>query len=347
MKVKINGSEYLYFNDFTMSSNLDSVASTFAFTLKYDPKNLALKELVRPLSFHKVEFINEETGELQLTGIILSHTFNSRSTPELVQLSGYSLAGELEDCSIPYSSYPLESLNRTLKEIATRLLQLFNLKLVISVNVKKECDQIYTKSVATPSGSIKEYLAKLAAQRNVVVSHDPAGNVLFFRPDTKVASKGLYDQHNTLNMGLDVNGQGMHSDLTSIRQPSKKSDSDFDDENEGVTGVDSIKNPLVKRFRPFVEVLSSGTETDTVKGVKNTLAAELKNIKVGFELSKWDNINIGDVLEVQNEELFISWPVRMIIVSLSKIEDSQKKSMVVTLVLPETFTGEQPKNIFS
>lgn len=333
-----------------MSSSLDSVASTFAFTLRFDPSNMVHKRLVRPLSFHNVEFLNEVTNEVYFTGQIISHQFNSKSSPELVQLSGYSSGGVLEDCTIDIKDYPLESINRSLREIAKRLLKSFGVQLIISENVKAECNQIYKKSVATPTGSVKEYLSKLAAQRNVVMSHDSKGNVVFYRPDTAAASKGFYDKSNTLNMGCDVNGQGMHNSISAIRQQSKKEPKGmFDDESESSSSVDSVDtviNPLIKVHRPFVDILSSGSNTDSSKGAKNLLAAELKNIKFGFELSRWDDINIGDIVEVQNNEVFLYNRTRLIIESLARIEDSSRKSMVVTLVLPETFTGNKPKNIF-
>jgi len=344
MKLRINGKYYLYFNDFTISTTLDSVASTFAFTLKRDFKNLVQKDLTRPLAFHQVELF-DDFNKLLLNGTIINNGFNSSAAPNLVQLSGYSAGGVLEDCTIDYALYPLESINRTLKEIAERLLKSFGLKLIIAPNVKDECNKPYTKSVAEPDGTIKDYLAKLAAQRNIVLSHDIYGNIIFFKPNIKAQSLGLFTAENTLNMSLDVNGQGMHSKITTIRQPSKKSTDLFSDES-GVTGVDTENNPLIQKHRPFVEVMSSGSDTDTSKSAKNTLAAELKGIKVTLDLDRWIEVMAGDIIEVMNEEIFLYAPTRLMIESMTKFEDSGKKGMSLSLVLPETFTGDTPKNIF-
>lgn len=346
MKIKINGLYYLHFNDVVLASSLDSVASTFAFTAKYDPANAQHRELFKPLSFHKVEMFDDD-DKLLFTGEIVNNGFKSSAVPELVTLSGYSFGGVLEDCTIPYGAYPLESLDRSLKEIAERLLKYFGLKLIIYDNVKAECNQIYTKSVAELSGSVKDYLARLASQRNVVLSHDTTGNVILYRPDAKALPKGFFTKENTLNMGFEIMGQGMHSTLTTIRQPSKKDAGVFAAGNNGLTATDTITNPLVKKYRPHVDVLSSGSETDTSKGVRNTLASELKNIKLGFELNRWEDIGIGDVVEVQNDECYINKRTRFMVESTSRAENTQAKTQVFTLVLPETFTGEQPKLIFT
>jgi len=347
MKIKINGSYYLYFNEFTLSSSLDSVAATFSFTAKYDPKDPQVKELFRPLTFYPVEFLTDE-GQLIFSGTIVNHDFNSESQPDLVILSGYSKGGVLEDCTIPYDAYPLESLNRSLKDIATRLLKYFNLNLKIYDNVKDACNQIYPKSVADPSGSVKDYLAKLAAQKNVILSHDTAGNVIMFRPDAAAKSKGVFTRENSVNMGLNVSGQSIHSVLTSLRQPSKRNaDALEDEETTQLTGAQTIKNPLVKAFRPYVQILSSGNLTDTDSGVKNAFAAELKNIKVGFGLQDWYDISIGDIIEVENDEIYISKRARLMVAATSKSESSTGRTMSIVAVLPETFTGNAPKNIFT
>lgn len=350
MKIKINGKFYDYFNDVTIKKTLDAVASSFAFSVEFDLSNPIIRDLIRPLSFHKVEIFDED--KLLLTGTIIKHTFSSESTSNMVILSGYSLGGVLEDCNIPYDSYPLESINRTLKEITTRLLKYFNLNLIVDKTVARECNQNIAKSVASPEDTVKGYLAKVAAQKNVVISHNEKGEIVFFRPVTTSLSKMLYTPENTDAMGNDVNGQSMHSTITTLRQPGKKKDGgdailSESQEKQTLTPVDTINNQLIKSFRPAVSVLSSGSETDTSFGAKNILASELKNIAISFNLDRWDPIETGDIVDVINERIYLFNRTRFIVESITQSESSSSKSMIVTVVLPETFTGEQPKNIFA
>ena len=137
MKIKINDKYYVFFNDFALSSSLDSVASSFSFTARFDPKSAENRDLFRPLSFHQVEFFNN-ANQLFFTGTIVSHKFDSKMDSDLVQLSGYSLPGILEDCTVPYSAYPLESSSSSLKEITEKILKNFGLTLRVDSSVAKK-----------------------------------------------------------------------------------------------------------------------------------------------------------------------------------------------------------------
>lgn len=363
MKIKINGNYYLYFNDFTLSDQLDTCAATFAFTAKYDYTDPQQQEIFRPLGFQQVQFFDDNDA-IFFTGTILNHKFNSKAAPELVLISGYSLGGILEDCTLPYKTYPakstgaqsvnfstlpvnsFESTGRSLKEITQNILKYFNLQLVIDPSVTNECNQVFAKSVAKPRGTIKEYLCKIAAQKNVVMTHGINGEIIYFRPDVNAPSIGLYDGENTLNMSFDINGQGLHSDISCMRQASKETNIKFNDTG-GAGAVDSVKNLLVKIFRPFVDLLTSGSGKDTGRGAKNALADELRNIKLSFELPRWDKIKIGDILEVQNPEVRLNKPTRLIVEHTSISEKASERTMAVTCVLPESFTGGQPLDIFA
>jgi prophage tail gpP-like protein len=368
MKIKIAGKYFEHYNDVSVDTSLDAVASTFSFTAKYDHKNAFHREVFRPLSYHRIEFLHDN-GRPISTGTITTSAFNSKAAPELVQVSGYSLGGVLEDCNIPYELYPLESNNRSLKEIAERLLKYFGIPLVVYQEVAKDCNQIIPKTVAEPQDTIKDYLSKIAAQKKVLLSHDVYGNVIMFRPKVNSASKGLYTKENAEEMSLSIDGQAMHSSITTLRQPSKPKKgskdilSDDYDPLEGsdddVLGsgtkakkkillpVDTVYNPIIKVKRPKVDKLSSGDVTDTLKGAENTIANELKAISVSFSISRWDPISIGDIIEVQNDEIYLEKPLRMMVYNTVINESSEVKNSTITCVLPGTFTGEMPKTIFT
>ena len=363
MKIKINGNYYRFFNDFTLSDQLDTVAARFAFSAKYDPADTAMADIFRPLGFQPVQFFDDDDN-LFFTGTILDHDFNSKATPELVAIAGYSLGGVLEDCTLPYKTPPaakvsatkidfssttinsFESSGRSLKEIAQRLVGYFGLQLIIDPSVTNDCNQVFVKSVAKPRGTIKEYLSKLAAQKNVVMGHGINGEIIFFRPNVNAPSVGLYNGQNTLNMRFKIAGQGLHSDLTCMRQASKDTKIDFDSAG-GAGSVDSVTNPLVKLYRPFVDFLTSGSGKDTGRGAKNAMADELRNIKLTFDLPRWDKLFPGDILEVQNPEVRLNHPTRLIVEETTRYQKSTEKTMGIICVMPESFTGGQPKDIFA
>lgn len=369
MILKVGEKSFQFFNDVSIQTTFASIASTFTFTVKFDPSNPDHKYLCQPLSYHKVRFydetrLSEENKGLLSTGIVTDWNFNSEAAPDLVQISGYSPGGFLEDCEIPYSLYPLESNNRSLKEIAQRLLTPFGIGLIIYDSVAKECNEVIEKGVARPEEKIKDYLSKIAAQKNVIISHDIFGNVIMFRPVISSKSKLFLEPTTTIKLSLDVSGRGIHSELTSIRQPEKGNgdnpfendyaeeadpEPDFDfgpSKSFKISSVDTVKNPMVKVFRPSVDVLSSGTFYTTLTAARNRRAAELQNIRVTFTSNLFLPLSIGDVVEVQDPACYLYQRTRMVVESTMISESSDKKYMTGSLVLPETFTANDPKNIF-
>lgn len=361
MQIKVNGKLFNYFNEVVISTTLDTLASVFTFTAYYDKTNPDHVILFRPLSYFKAEFFNDEGG-LIMTGTITHYNFKSSSGIHLVQLSGYSLPGVLDDCQIPYSSYPLEQNNLTLQEIVANLIKPFHLNVITYMDVTKESTQIIAKTVAKVDETIKEYICKVANQKNVVVSHDIHGNVILFRPDPTATPKLLLNGENTLEMTLDIDGTKLHSTITTLRQPSRgNGGNDFTDETNldnvtnpdspggkvfKISSIDTVTNPLIGAFRPYVHKLSKLSFYDTQRASLNMRAAELKNIKVAFSLDHWETISVGDVIQVNNPETFINNTANMILETTTIQQSGEKKTMTGTLVLAETFTGDEPQNIF-
>lgn len=337
MKIKINGEFYNFFNDIAINYKLDSVASTFSFKMRFDPSNDAHRAIFQPLAYHSVEIFNN-SDKLVLKGVLVNTSLGSDMKRELQVLSGYSKSGILEDCTIPVSSYPLESINVSLKDLTRRLLKDFDVNFVIDSTVINDMKIIYPKTVAQPSETIKGFIAKLAAQRNIILSHTADGDLLFFRPNLKSKPKLFLTEENTLKMSLGVNGQALHSKISVIRQPSK--------DNVSLSPVDTIKNSMVKENRTITKVLSSGSETETKKAADNILAMQLKNISFKVILNKIEDVRVGDLIEVLNPEVYLYSRAKLIISSIVIKETNNSEEMILTLVMPEAFSGANPVNIF-
>lgn len=337
MRIKIDGKLFSFFNDVAIQLSLDSIASSFSLVCRFNPDNPDHREIFKPLSYKRIE-IFDGTSEIVLTGIIVSHEFNASSSPELIKISGYSLGGVLEDVTIPQSAYPLESLKRSLKEITEKLIHIFGLKLVIYESVKKDANLIYDKSVAEPSETIKSYLAKLTAQRNIVLSHDAQGNIILFRPNVLARPSFFFNEQNTINVSLSINGQALHSEISVIRQPSVN--------NKNISPVDTIQNTMIGRRRTLVKVLNSGTDTDTANAASNTLAGQLKNIAIKVTIHNILNIKPGQIVEVQSPRAYLYSRTRLMVQSVNIKQNNESETMDLSLVLPETYNGSAPKNIF-
>ena len=351
-----------FFTAGSITLKLDSIASTFEFAARFSAQNKDHQEIFKPLQYKDVEIYNSK-DKLIFTGTILNHRFKSNSGRELVIISGYSKTGILEDVTIPLSAYPLESNNRSLKDIATRLCGLFGIKVVISdqaktisdtlivgkakkvraksdfETIKAKSNVVFGRTSASPSESIKDYLSKLAGQKNIILSHNEKGEVLLFQPDLLQKPKYFFTKGNSLSMSMDVNGQAMHSDINIVRQPS--------DENEGVSTVDSTKNTLIAKYRPTTKILTSGEDTDTKDAAENELASELKNINATVELQGlFDEIYPGEIVNVHNHYLYNYAYNRWMVDSITMKFDEKSDTTTLNLVPPESFNGANPRDLF-
>lgn len=336
MRIKIDGEFYNFFSGLNISLKLDSIASTFTFNVRFNPDNPVHRKLFQPLSYKSVEVFNSD-DELVLTGTIIGHSFTSNSKPNLLALSGYSKAGVLEDVTVPVSDYPLESINRTLKDVAERLLGLFDLEFIVDSSATNQANTIYKKSVASPTDSIKAYLSKLTSQKNVVLSHNADGAVVVYKPSL-VKPVAFFDSSNTIEMKLAASGQSIHSDISVVRQPSQ--------DNAGVSTADTVNNPIVGAYRPTTKILSSGEDTDVKNAADNELAKELKSITLSIALDHVENILPGSIVEVQNKELFIYEKTKFMVIESNIKGEVNAERSDFKLVLPETFTSAVPNQIF-
>lgn len=356
MEVVINGKSIAYFNTGSITLKLDSIASTFEFSAYFKQQDLEFQELFKPLQYLPVEIYNKNK-KLIFTGTILNHRFTSNKGREVVIISGYSKSGILEDVTIPPSeNYSLENNNKSLKDIATQLCGIFGINVVVSDqaksisesnvkpttqttrarsdfdSIKAKANIVFGRTSASPTESIRDYLAKLASQKNIILSHNEKGEVLLFQPDYNQLPRYFFTKGNTISMTADYNGQALHSDIYIVRQPS--------DENEGVSTFDRAKNTLVTKYRPTTKIMTSGEDSQTKDAAKNELASELKAIQLTLELQGlFDEIYPGEIVNVHNHYIYCYAYNRFMVDSITLKFDSKSETTTLNLVVPETFTG--------
>jgi prophage tail gpP-like protein len=366
MVIKIDGHNIDFFTSVNVSLKLDSIASTFTFQSRFAAQNQEHQEIFKPLQYKRVEIFNND-NRLMLTGTILNHHFQSDMGRHLVTISGYSLSGILEDVTIPVKDYPLESTGRSLKDIASRLCSLYNIGLVIAdtgskqaydplpknkkkffsdrskyEKLKAKASQVFGRTSASPTETVKQYLAKLASQKNLLLSHTNKGEVLLFTIDYDAKPAYFFTKGNTISMDFQVNGQGLHSEINVVRQPS--------DENAGVSTADKAINTLIPKFRPTTKILTSGPDTDVKDGADNELAAELRGITLNLKLQgtqEFLNLVPCDIINVHNHYIYCYAYNRFMIETITFNIDHKEETTEISCLIPEAFTGgPKIRNIF-
>jgi prophage tail gpP-like protein len=364
---RIRNRELKFFNNFEIHLKYDSLGSTFKFDFFFDPDNIEHKELACIGHYHIATL--KDGDDLIMTGYVLSEVFTDAPNNELVAIAGYSLPGVLQDCQIPIGEprswidvtkkqfakivnkvWPgtLQSDGLTLKEIAEKILNPFGLEMVIDASVSSAMNETYDENTAKEKQTAKSYLSQLAAQKNIIITDDKHGRVVFTRPGANKQPIFHFERGKSMIPGtkfvLSFNGQGMHSHIKVVQQQ------DIDDEI--AASEDKIENPYVPIvFRPCVTVQNSGDANDTQQSAKNVLSKELKNFTLTIETDRWRvNGHIfmpGDIISVTNPKVYLYKKSNWLIEEVTLKGDAEKTVATLKCVIPETYNGQTPKYLFA
>lgn len=334
MEIIISGIGKLsHFNNFTVALKYDSVASIFSFDMYFNPNDPIHRKIFRPGSYHKCKVVHN--GTTLINGIILNHSFSGKDKKELTNLSGYSKTGVIEDCQIPTSLYPLQNDGLSLAQIANKLTGPFDFNIVVDPPAEVESIQEYGETTAKETESIKSYLAGLASQKNLILSHTNEGDLLITKADVN-QSPIYHFENNYLDMALSFNGQSMHSELTIQKQA---------DIEGGNSGEESISNPFVSNsFRPFVGTQNSGDDIDTKAATKNALSNEFKGVTLNIEVNGWylnnNLIQPNRIITVKNPDRALYQSSKWFIESVTLNGNESSSTSTLSCVIPAVYGGE-------
>lgn len=338
-----------FFNDFSFNLIYNSVGSTFGLSYYFDPNNREHKEIATVSHYHQVTL--EFNDELLVTGVLTSQKFSASSVKQQAQFSGYSLPGVLEDVNIPPSLYPLQSDGLSLEQIARKLIRPFKrnygLEMVIDPAVQSKMSQAFDTSSASESSTIKDYLTELASQKDIIMSHNEKGNLLFTEAKTDLKPILDFDLTKGVIPGTSFettfDGQAMHSHITLQKQA---------DVDGGNAGDYTIRNPYVigSVYRPKVMSQSSGDDNDTKLAAERALANELRNLKLTIKTDRWvvdgKILKPNNIISIYAPELYIYRKVNFFIESINYTGNNSQTIATLNCVLPEVYNGERPDSIY-
>lgn len=336
LRMTINNIDYKHFSDLKITLNYTGFVSQFAFNAPFTPEIPVHRELFAPLGYQEVKIYYN--NELLLTGSIVSHNISDESRATNAAFSGYSKCGILQDVSIPTSLYPLQSKDRTLKEIVNRLIEPFGIK-ASYVNAP-EADIKYKETVADQSSSVGAYIHKLCEQRNLRLSHDTDGNLVIGKPSYPGIFTNFTDDYRALQSSLNVSGQSIFSQYTAIRQNSIEND---------VQPQAQKTFPIP--FRPIVQIQQDGEQGDIDGMAASMLANSGKAISLNIKLDRWTNYQNriykpGYVIGYQNSQVGIYDRTNMFIESVSLGQENKIETANISLVPDWSVFDKTPVNPF-
>lgn len=201
-------------------------------------------------------------------------------------------------------------------------------------------------TLPSPDEKAGDYLSKICANRNLVLSHTPDGELLIIKPNYNKQSIAVLTEQDPIiiSIDLDVNGQAIHRTIGVITQNS---------ESNEPTGQSTIVNNMLDSSskRTSINIKQSGENKTSGDTAKQILANELKNIRINISIRDWTINGIipmtGDILTITSPSVYLFNPTKLFINDISFNENENGRTASISLVLPETYTGDNIQNIFA
>lgn len=341
----------LYFDEFSFNWRYDSVASAFSYMFYFDPDNPAHVELACVSHFHLCELYDSDDGvtegELLLSGIIVKQGFKASPTPKhLAGFSGYSYPGQLEDSNIHPDYYPLQTNKLSLVQIAKKLIKPFDLELVVDPSVFARANKVFDTTNASETAKVKDFLHELAKQKDIIISHNEKGQLLFTQADPNDTPILEFDLRKGALPGMEFDfefdGSQMHSHIVVQGQAGSEG---------GNAKQYELRNPYVPViWRPVVISQTSGDDNDTSLCARRELAKELRGLKWTITLDRWKVngkiVRPGKMITLIAPELYGYVKVKLFIESIDFVGNPAQKTATLNCVLPEVYTNQVPVSIY-
>ena len=214
--------------------------------------------------------------------------------------------------NMPEELYPLHLNLMPLKEILEKILPLLKIDYWIDPDpeVQEKIEEIFLKTTCSPSQSIKSYLAGLASERNIVVTHNEKGVLLFTKLPPQTAVELHEDDPGLVNIQFRLNGQLLHNPITIFKQVGMLK-----------IGEHTVSNPLCNDFRPTTKILRNGADKDIEPAAMNYLASEMKSVKMYIQTTKF--YKPGTLISLISPSLGYEEPLELFVENI-RIEGSPK-----------------------
>ena len=337
VSLKIENELFRFWRTINISRSIDSF-DTIGFTAPFEIENEEFREIFRPFSFKNISL--NIGGEVLFKGTMLTPTPQVDANSKTISVSGYSLPGVLNDCTLPASAFPLEFEGQGLKDISKTIASYFGL----GVEFTDQQGPVFDKVAVEPSEKPFQFLGKLARQRNFVISSTKDGELLFQRSVNRGRPVARLSQGVAplLSVTPTFKSQEYYSHLTGLAPATA-----------GIGGSQhTVENSRLKGIiRPFTFKANDTTSGDVKAAVEAKIGRMFANAAsytitlVGWRNSKGElwKPNTTITLIAPNAMIFSEYEFIIRKVTLKKAPKSETTEL--QLVMPGAFDGKIPEDL--
>ena len=363
------------FTTLAIESAIDNAADGFSLTGAFDPANADLEARTKPFGYQKAEV--KIDGELIISGIVGTPSFDEKPDENTFTLEGRSPAGQIIDCSID-GSMGYEFTGLKLSQIAKKLCAPFGITVQVGLDTVESRtvikERTSTKTIhqgrdsvgkgqsdtltittttretvientlkeakARPGQKVFDFLNELANRKKILLTSATNGDLVLRQPagTGKPTASIVSGVAPYMGGSSSFNGDEYYSDFKVLHQESG---------NPSIIGT--CKDPRIKVYRPLVDSSIESESHDVTSPAKWVRAHSLaKAISVSIQVSGWRNAEgmiwrKADLVTLKAPRLKIKNEYTFLIAGVSlRLTPTEGKTTTLRLVLPAAYTGELP-----
>lgn len=334
--VHIDGKQFQYWSRLSITRSIDTF-STIEFSAPFEAERFEFRDTFRPFTFKPLTATLD--GETFFTGTMVGIEPDEDEEKSEVAVSGYSLPGVLGDCNVPERALPLEFKKQRFRDILDTLCGVFGLGLDVRVDTGPPFEKVALEVDDKPL----KVLADLAKQRSLVLSDTSDGHVLCWRSVTDGAPVAEFSGQPLQNIKPEYNAQEYFSEVTGYTPPRRKrKGSKF-----------TAPNPwLRERLRPMSFKMDDTEKGDAVTACQARLGrmfANMMSLTVS-NIPTWRDPqgkvwSPNTIVTVHQPNAMIYAPTRFLVRDVTLVQDADKQTAELNLVLPGAFSGEIPRRL--
>lgn len=334
--ISIRGKRFRFWDSVRLTRSIDSM-DTVAFDAPFESDLPEFRKNFKPFSYNDVDIIIG--GKLLFTGTMVTPLPILENNQKIISVSCYSLPGVINDCPPPASmADKLEFNGQGLKEIAEALTKPFG----FSVEFTADQGAVFDTVAIKQDEKILLFLIELAKQRNLIISSNESG-ALLFQQSIKTGSpvaRLKQGQSPVLSVTPNFNSQEYYSHVTGF----EPTDPVFSSSQH------TVKNNRLKGvLRPLCYNVTDTAGGDIKAAVQSKIGRMFGNmVTYSIHMDTWRDPK-GNLWEPNTtitltaSDAMVYKEYEFIIRSIDFDKDSVSKSATLHVVLPGAFSGEIPE----
>lgn len=335
--ILISGQRFRFWEKVVITKSIDNM-DTIIFGSPFDASSPMDREIFRPFSYKSVEIT--VGGAPFFRGTMVSVDPVLEESKQTVTVGGYSLPGVLNDCTAPASSFPLEFNGQGLREIAKTLAAPFGINVVF----KAEQGAIFERVALEPGKMVLSFLIDLAKQRNLVITSDPEGSLVFTQSILTGVPVAKLEQGASpvVSVASVFNPQGYYSHITGIEPVVVGlKGSQHTVKNDKVSGV----------LRPFTFKAPDTIDSNLPEAVSAKMGRMFgQMVSYSVFVATWRDPSgkmwePNTIVTLQAKNVMIYSEYKFLIKSVEFTRDGTSKTAVLNLIIPGAYSGKIPEKL--